>query len=352
MLVFALLILLILLLWSRVNSMSEGGAKELTEKKYLKITCGVLVFLAAIRGSTVGPDTIGYISDYIFVRTSTFEQVLERYDVGSGYYWLSKLFSLSGLSVQWWFGMVEVLFMYAIYQFAIRFAKDKMLFLLCIVTMGLYTFSLAGLKQTTGMAFAILAYSYFTDKRYVLMVIFAGLAFWCHHATGIMAAAFVLYTIRNINKYNLLVLPVICVSIFFGSTIWSSLILVLEDEHYMMYLDADNIYSSATIIFYISVYVLSLVPYKNYMKTDKQDARVLYSLSLIVIVFQSLVTSFSSAFRIAYCFLPYMGLLISNNVQYLSNRKKQMLTLIFICFISIWVLYTNRELTYTFFWNN
>lgn len=353
MIVYAIVILIIVFLRYQLDNNRVSNPDYALETKYLKIVCGILVVLAGIRGSGVGTDTAGYIADYLKDKSLSLSQVIQKHgSIGGGYFFFTKLFSMTGLSVHWWFGVVELLYVYAIYQFVQKFSQDKLISMLCFFTMGLYSFSLAGLKQTMSMGFAILAFVALRDKRYPMAVILGVVSFWCHTAAAIFAFGIVGYLLRNMKLYYFYLVVFFAAVLLWGDSLWVNSIELLNDEHYTeLYADADNLYSSWTFVFYLLLLALMAFPWRRYSIENSDECKVLYGMTLIATAFQSLATSFSTAFRVAYYFLPFMIVLVPNCCNYMSNNKR--LWKIGLCLICIfWCLYTGRENEFTFFWND
>lgn len=353
MIVYAVVILIILFLRFMLANNRVGNPDYSLETKYLKIVCGILVVLAGIRGSGVGADTISYIADYINDSSISLAEVIQKHgSIGGGYFFFTKLFSMTGLSVQWWFAVVELFYVFAIYRFVQKFSQDKLISILCLFTMGLYSFSLAGLKQTMSMGFAILAFVALRDKRYPLAVILGIVSFWCHTAAAIFAFGLVSYFLRNQKLYYLYLIVFFVAVILWGDLLWVNSINLLNDEHYSeLYADADNIYSSWTFVFYLLLLAFMAFPWRRYSIENSDESKILYGMTLIATAFQSLATSFSTAFRVAYYFLPFMIVLVPNCCNYMRNYKR--IWKIGLCLICIfWSLYTGRENEFTFFWND
>lgn len=353
MIVYTIVILVILFLRFSLDNNLVGNSGYNVESKYLKIICGILVILAGIRGSDVGADTISYIYEYAMDSAFSLKQVIqENGTIGAGYYFFAKLFSMTGLSVHWWFAVVELFYVYVIFQFIQKFSQDKLISILCFFTMGLYSFSLAGLKQTMSMGFAILTFVMLKDKRYVLTVGFALLSYWCHTAASAFAIGIVCYLLRSRKWYYFLLILFFTAVIRWGDSLWVDSIQLLGDEHYSkLYTNADDKYSSWTYIFYLLLMVIMLFPWSRFSKNNPDECKVFYGMALIATAFQSLATSFSVAFRVAYYFLPFMIVLVPNCCEYMGNNKK--LWKIGLCIICIfWCLYTGRGSQFSFFWND
>lgn len=351
MIVYICIIALIVLFWNNAYHTGSIEQKQRAEKRAMLIVGAILVVLAALRGG-IG-DTGGYVRDYEYLSNSSFSQILKDHEgIGAGYFWLMKLFSLSGLSVRWWFAVVEFFYLFCVYSFVNKFAKDKLFCLLCFFCMGLYMFSLAGLKQTMAMGFSLLAFNEFYDKRYVRFAIFFLLAYWCHTATLAFGFGFVIYYFRNIRYFYPLAILMTAIVILFGSEIWTALITGLEDEHYIMYAEADNTYSAWTFVFYLLLLGIIFFNRKAYTRDNKAESNYLFGIFFLAVAFQSLSTSFSTAFRIAYYYLPFTLILMSNICEPVKGETdNRRLKMILAGVIIFWQLYTSRDFTFPFFWN-
>ena len=354
MIVYFIVIVIILLLRYNLDPHRIGNPDYATENRYLKVVCGIMVFLAGVRASTVGADTISYMADYTADSSLSLAQVVQKHgSLGAGYFFFMKLFSLTGMSVHWWFAVVELFYVFAVYSFIQEYSNDKLVSILCFFTIGLYSFSLAGLKQTTSMGFAILAFLALNNKKYIPAVISAILSYWCHSAAAIFAFGLVCYYLRNWKYYYLILSFFFIAVLLWGDSLWSASIDLLNDDHYTeLYAEADNIYSSTTYIFYLLLLLIMIFPWRNYSKVNTEESRILYGMTLIATAFQSLATSFSTAFRVAYYFLPFMIVLIPNCCNYLKSNENKRLWKIGLCLICIfWCLYTGRANRFAFFWN-
>lgn len=355
MIVYAFVILLIVLFRYRLDNNFIGRPDYYKETKSMRIICAIFVILAAIRGREVGADTISYIATYNSDIEMSLGQVIQKHgSIGGGYFFIMKIFSMTGLSVHWWFAVVELLYISSIFQFIQRYSKDKLMSLLCFFTMGLYSFSLAGLKQTLSMAFVLFAFLALIDKRYMAATLLGVLSFWCHSAASIFAFGLVFYFIRNSRMYYFYLILFSVIILLSGDSVWVNSINLLEDEHYSeLYTETDSLYNANTFIFYILCLFIIAFSWRRYASDNPDECRILSGMTLVAISFQSLATSFSTAFRVAYFFLPFMIVLIPNSCNYFGNDNSKKVLKIGICILCIfWCLYTGRNNQFTFFWND
>lgn len=348
MLIYIIFFLLTILMMINLDNSRIENNKEQQEKRYLKIGFGALILISALRGSSVGADTISYMNDYSFILKSSFRQVIERYEIGSGYYILAKIFSFTRLNVHWWFGVVTLVYCYSIFKLFVRLSDNPLYSLLCFVGTGLFSFSLPAGKQCLGMAFITLAFLALIDKKNLLCILLTIIAYWCHHVSIIFVFAAILWKIKDKFYYYPVCVGFMLLAFFSGQWFWETMISSLDNDHYTdLYLTADNVYSSTTFIFYLVLVLIAFTRFRPYTDSNKAISRLCYGGSLLAVSFQSLATSFSTAFRIANFFVPFLCILLPNCFH---KKNASILFYFVLALVLFYFIYTERNSSYIFFW--
>lgn len=355
MLIYLLLVLLILIFQNQVHGIQSQVLREKAEDRYLRIVCWILVLLAALRGNSVGTDTISYIVDYEAMAFYSWAEVLERYADYPGFFILAKICSVLHLPVQVFFGIVEGFYVYSIYKFTSRFSEDKLYTILCFEMIGLYSFSLAGLKQTLSMAFVLFYYMALTDKKYIQTIVLAVVAYLCHHASLIFLFGVTLYFIRNWKVYYWALIGIAIFSLFGTNFLWTNMLATLNNEHYTELYMADEGYSNTTMICYgVLLFILFLFS-RNYMKQKTEESRIVFGMSTLTFVLQAFSLVSSTAFRLSYFFLPFMIIGFPNCFNCISDKGTGKIVKIAVAFMIVFLfVYSNRNggsvVPYKFFW--
>ena len=355
MLIYLLVILLILIFQVHLLSLPEGEFRDEIEVWYLRIVCIVLVLLAALRGSSVGTDTIAYIESYDSMPLLPFANVLEENVDYPGYYILAKTCSLLHLPVQILFGIVAGIYVYAIYKFINEFSEEKLYSILCFTTIGLYSFSLAGLKQTLSMAFVLLYFIALDDKKYIKTVLLALAAYFCHKASLIFVFGVVLYYMRNLKFFYVYLLVIVIVTLLGTRFLWENMLGLLEDEHYSeLYLE-DEGYSATTMVFYGVCLSFLFLFSRNYMEQQSEESRVILGMSTLAFAFQAFAMVSSAAFRLSFYFLPFMIVGFPNDFNCIDNDGVKRIIKFGVAFMVVFFfVYSNRNggsvVPYRFFW--
>lgn len=355
MLIYLLVVLLILIFQDQVHEIKSQLRREKVENRYLLIVCCILVLLAALRGSTVGTDSLGYIQDYDVTSSYSLKEILIRKADFPGYYILSKICSQLHLSIHMFFGIVEGIYVYSIYKFTSRFSEDKLYTILCFEMIGLYSFSLAGLKQTLSMAFVLLYYLALIDKKYILTVMNAFVAYQCHHVSSIFLFGVALYLIRNWKIYYLSLAGIVLFALFGTSFIWSNMLTTLDSEHYTRAYMADEGYSNTTMIFYGVLLLILFLFSENYRKRRKGESKVVLGMSTLAFVFQAFSFISSAAFRLSFFFLPFMIIGFPNAFNKIRDKDTGKVVKFMVAFMIVFFfVYSNRNggsvVPYIFFW--
>lgn len=344
---YYLLILIILLLYISLYH-QPLGVSERKEKIYTFIICVVLVLMAALRSDEVGADTLGYRYNYeTLYQFSTFQSLIDRYTIFyMGYFGLSKLFHMAGMPVQVWFGFVEAFYLYALMRLVNRFSKDKIFSLLVFTTIGLFSFSMAGLKQTFAMSLMMFAFICFLDKKYGLSVLLVFSTYYTHQSALILLGAFPLYYVRK-TKWFIPLIIVLCLLIYFNSYLLiEKMVEALDNEKWESYLITNSGYTYVTFIFYIVITFIAFWNFKKYNIADPEFAKLFLGLSTLGCGLQLLAGVSPSLFRLSFLYTPFMMILLPN-VFYYANNSKQPKLILMGCII-FYFLYTNRHWPYSF----
>ena len=355
--VFIIFVFIALLLWFHSLQAREMDNDGRLTKICLYILTIMLIVIAGARGSTVGADTPGYVDTYESMKNKTFEQFTYKGESGegitNGYFVCSYLFySWTHLSWHWWFAVVSAVYMFTISSFCIRYSRDPIFALLAFLGVGLYSFSLAGQKQTLGMSFALMSWMAFDQRKWLPAILLLYVAYWFHTATVIFLGAYILYFFVEKKYYYTLVVAIMGAVFLFGPALWKEGLDTLNNQHYStLYGDTDNIYSNVMLIFFSVLVGCSLYYFKNYRSEQFISSRLMYGYSFVAIALFFLCMTFSTAFRLAYYFAPFTLILLSN-CSYDKSKNKINITfeLGIMAMILFFFFYTSRDSHYIFFW--
>lgn len=344
---YYILILIILLCYKNWHSKSKADLQEKSGSHYSWFICVFLVVLAAFRSDSVGADTLGYRLDYeSLCYYKSLEALVDRYTIYYiGYFGLSKLFQMAGMPVQVWFGFIEAFYLYSLLKLVNKFSRDKIFSLLIFTTIGLYAFSMAGLKQTFASSLMMLAFVFFIDKKYIYTALLVFATYYTHQSALIMLGAFPIYLLRN-NKWLIPITITLCISIYlFSFRFMEAMVDMLGNEKWESYLITDSQYTYVTFIFYVTIVAVSFINIKRYSDYQQGEARLFFGLSALGCALQLLAGVSPSLFRLALLYTPFMTILLPNVAYYSKNKYVRYFLMGCVIF---YFLYTTRNSPYSF----
>ena len=360
MFVYFVIILLIVILRDRVLQFPKGNSKNLIERRYLKYICIILIILAALRAQSVGTDTVYYWSDYDNISNLSFRNIIYGdYREFPGFYVLAKICSILKFPIQLLFGLVELLYVYSIAKFIDRYSEDKLYSVLCFSMIGLFSFSLAGLKQTLSMSFVLLYFLSLADKKYLKTVLFALGAYFCHHSSLIFLLGCVLYILRKTKMFYWYLIVIVFVVFLGTSFLWEKSLIFLGSESYSeKYLSYENdSYSATTMVFYGLLLLTLFIFSRSYRIRKKEESRIMLGMATLAFALQAFSFQSSAAFRLSYFFLPFMIVGFPNDFNCVDNTETKRILKFSVAFMVIFFfVYGNRNggsvVPYRFFWQD
>lgn len=352
MVIYALFISILLLFYLILANYKKGSkSRDRLESWFCNFAFAGIVFLAAFRGRSVGADTGGYMLQYSELHYYTFAGVMDKYHGYEFFYLVAKFFSLMKMPIWVWFGFIEFFYVTAIRRLIYRFSCDKLYSIMIFVSIGLFGFSLAGLKQVLAMALILHAFLFFVEKKYLWSVLFIVLTYYTHPVSLIFVFGFVLYLLRNKKYYYLILLFIVIVVVFGAMSTMSFLVDLLNQDHFGVYLNEEGTYTASTLIFYLLLLAISIPFCKQYFK-EQVLAKVFLGFLIVACSLQSLASISNNLFRLAYLYTPFYLVFLpnafdKNNTQF--SRSAKIIGLFGAIFF--W-LYAARGFHFTFIWQD
>ena len=346
---YILLVIIIIFFHQKLSSQPLQLRKK-KENTYVLIICAILVLLAAFRSDEVGADTEGYRLQYLNMGVYTsFQDLVDRFTYYYlGYYIPCKFFFQLGLPVQVWFGFIEAIYLFSMVSMINKFSEDKIFSLMVYVTIGLFPFSMAGLKQTLAMSLMMLSFVSFTEKKYLFSGILVFLVYYTHQSALIFLGAFPMYYYRN-TKWLIPLSLVASLVVFLNGYYFMELMVdILDNEKWEDYLVHESNYTYVTFIFYTVITTIAAFNFKRYISAEPNYSKLMLALSIMGCGLQLLAGISPSLFRLAYLYTPFMMILLPNTAVY--SKNKGVLTLIIMGCIIFYFLYGYRDFSYSFEW--
>lgn len=329
---------------------------EKKEKIVAIIGIVILFLLAALRAESVGTDVKSYIAFYERNALLSWSGLREYIASDSGnfkdpvYYYTGWIFSRLFKNPQWWLAFVALVYSIAVGKLICTESKHVAISLVMLVSLGFYSFSMTGLRQTLAMSTLIFAYPFLKERRFIPFAILVFVASRYH----LSAIAFLaIYPIANkkLGVYHVII-AVVALIVFYAFRGWLLGFLnnVLGSERFEGYTSGNaskltmSGFAIQTVCFAFALY------YYKRMTAENEHYLVLYNISFIGWVFQLFSSFIAEFFRISMMFSIFNIVLIANAASMEKDRRSR--SILQMVVIIIFALYMLRDdgLRYQFFW--
>lgn len=323
-------------------------------KVYVWICAVMLILLSALRGSTVGTDTAGYVRDYKAIHSYSFKDIFDLHSTNYGYYLLSKIFASIGAPVQLWLGFVATLYIGAISNLIYKYSIAPLTSYIIFLSVGGFAFSLAGLKQTIAMSFLLFAYPKLVKRKFIPFLLLVLVASLFHSTALVFLISYPLSKINVTTKQFCVYLGLIAFSFTNAGVVLNTVFDLLDDKHYSAYQTADSTYSLTGFLIQLFMLIFCLL-YADKFKSLNVHYRSLYTMLYLGVLSQVYASSIASLFRISLYFSGFCIILFPYCICLEENegRKRYIHIIslfIFLAYFFFKLLKDNSISPYLFFW--
>ena len=320
----------------------------------------VLLVMSGLRNVSVGSDTIRYYETFEMLSGTDFETANEYISERREplFYILSWSFAKVIPNVQAWFALVSLIYLVGCALICYWESPDYAFSMLYLYCMGLFFFSMTGLRQTLAMGFIMMSYVFVVKRKFIPFLLLVLLA-RCFHRTSVIFI--IIYPIANLKAgwWRLLVgLVVFMVILIFRDSIGAWMIANLPDTMMDSTISsyANNSAGATASGFLIQALMFVFcLRYRKQVVYEVPHREALYNLASVGLIFQAAAVSIAEFFRISMYFNWSFMVLIPICMEYEAADKsyeflRMLLVLAFCAYFFYSTLYSCGIVPYTFFW--
>ncbi len=347
MFVYILLIIYVLFMYGLTRLVS--GAYE-NKKRFFIISSAIpFVLLIALRGKSVGADTVRYWADYERGGNTELIDVFLDYGDNKAYFWLSELFSKNDIPIQIWFGLIGLLYVGVSFYIIYKYSKDPLSSVIMFMVIGGFGFAMAGLKQTFAMVFTLLSFIQMEKRHPLRFLIFVAIGSLFHLTALVMLLAYPFSYIKS-TKAQVPIYSLFTFLAFFNAIpILEQVLSLLNNEHYSSYLMSEKEYTLTDFFIQLLILLVALF-YKNKVEKN-EDMSSFYTMVFLGVMFQAYASEIAHLFRLSLYFKPLGMILLPNAIKYEENPRIKILLRIGVIFAFVaYLLYQQSDGAYKFYW--
>lgn len=355
MVIYILYIIFLIVARYSLVGISNEFARHRKETNLLYIAAGILLFLTAFRGASVGTDTRNYLAMYYYtIPMFDFASPWSGFESAPANFYLWKTLSMWGMPHQVLELIIEFVYVSAILRFINRFSKDRIISFLLFFVFELYSFSVPALKQTVAMGLVLHAFLDFLDHKYIRTIVLFVLAFFFHKSSLVFVGVLLICYTKRMKSIGILLVLAGFVVVVFGATFLRFFTNLLGDEHYIDYLTESGAINWVLFIYFFSLLIIAYLAFSDYKKGNYDECLIMYEMALVACVFQGMSYAVGESFRLAIYYLPAYLIIIPNIAAY--SKKWSQLKPIMIILILLFYFYTSRDgeniIPYKFIWQD
>lgn len=325
-----------------------------SSRQFLLFVSFLLFLIIGLRSTSVGPDTPGYVEDFLHLSSLSTSQVLNLVHESSEplYWivsWLPSLISNSYVLYLLVWALFPAAAIYKLFAKELDNAKDYLFAFIVFFIIGLYAFFVAGIRQTAALSLILIAYPYFSgmhwknvksfyrDRNYIVFLIYMISAYLIHNSSVLFLIAFAGKMIKPKWWYIFLLVGALYLGLNVKIDQLTMITGFLFEDRFSQY--GTTYVSELSMSGFYMQCILFMICYlkrKKLIELNKENAFLL-NMMLLGIVFQSMTGSIAEMYRVSF-FFSMFGMVLLPRAMALY-RKTAYGTMINISFVILTMVY-------------
>jgi hypothetical protein len=319
-----------LILWVGIVSIFSLNIKDIQRRNKIVIImcCFGIFIIQALRAEFVGVDLIGYLRGYHIVKDINVFAGERLFNYEVGYILYSQVLSKLNIPNQLYLSIVALTIIVPLAYTWIKNSKMPALSIFMYITLGFFTFSFSGLRQSIAMAIIFFSFKYIQDRSLVKFLILIVLAMSFHTSAVIFVIAYPLYYFRIKPTHFIIIVPFLVIVFLFRN----KLFLLIYSLYKGVPGIAENTNAYTLLVVMIVVLMLAYIfgdknsnnlnfnAYKNYM--------------LMAIIVQIFASESMIITRAGYYYFMFITLLIPDVINVQRDIKIRIVT-VFVLILSL-----------------
>ncbi len=340
MIVYGLLLILLAATALMQTNKIEDNAGYRTGKRnniVLFLSCFSIYVLMVLKAPISG-DYSRYAINFLDSVNKTIQFYWDR-NFDPGFYILTKIIGEIHFSTVFYFAVTSAIICLSLFFFIKRYASNKSYALYFYYTIGLFAFSLAGLRQALAMSICLFAYEAARRRKIIPFLILVGAAYLQHKSALFFLPVFFVGWVPWKAKYHLIILSTFGIVGLFFHEIYT---MVTEWMDYNYAIESTG-NGGIFLIILLIIGFLGVVYRKKLMETN-QDSLFFLNMHFVVILLWIFRMFTRTAERPTFYYL-YASVILLDRILSLKlegeaeERTKRFLILSSIIFFGLFFLY-------------
>ena len=306
---------------------------------YLLILCFFFFLIIGLRDRTVGVDTLSYIDDYKSSSLLDYNGLIKELETSveplyTLITWLASRISSSYIGYLMIWALFPAIAIFLLLRRESNKSVDVVFAFISVFLLGLYSFFVAGIRQTAAISVVILSLKYlkyvhirdifhfYKDSNFIKFLICIAIAYALHNSAIIF---FLIYFLKDIKvRWFYLFIPIGLY--FISNTIQIEQITIfanfLFQDRFVQY-GSDYYESSVNVSAFIMQSIIFLICFLKKKDLIEQDVSntMLFNMAVLGLVFQSMSGMIAEMFRISFYFSIAYIILLPRALRIYANQR-------------------------------
>lgn len=269
-----------------------------------------------------GPDYGAYALHFLNAQEKTILE-MASYKGEIGFHSLTKVLTFLTEDAQWFFVAVAVIVLVSVAIFLQKNSFNKHLALYFYFTLGLFAFSMAGIRQTLAMSICLFAYEEIKKQRLLRFLLIIGIAFLFHQSAVFFIPAYFIGRVKwsIITAFGFFTVFILSLSSF-------EMIISIANIALGYNYELEN--SDTGLIFFFLILLITLfsIQYRKQLISMNQHNQIFINLQIFVLYLWSLRLISRTAERPAFYYLFATIIILEQTISSIKDKKLRLIVYI------------------------
>lgn len=305
-------------------------SKPASRFRYAVVAGLFLFLLMGLRKYTVGNDIYRYIQG-LQSAIPEFSERIFIYDEW-GYQAFLVILKKIGIASQGYIIITSAIIVASFTIFYLKYSRNIFMSFFLHLTIGLFTMSMSGIRQTLAICLILLAFHFAVKKKLLGFLVVIIVAQTFHNSAIVFLPVYLVKNIDITRKKGILLLVITSSFLFIRTTLTPLLEIFVPDRYitrYELLSDAFKV-NPLLIIIAFAIPAACLVFWKKIEFINPNEKRIfsiLFILACMNLFFNILSLNSNMLGRLSFYFLPFITVLIPNVISIIKDKKMRLIAL-------------------------
>lgn len=309
----------------------DMGNKE--KKLFTVLALIPVTIISGFRNGEIGNDTAGYKLMFQNIANDDYNDRIEI-----GFIYFNKLLQFFTSDSQWLFIIVASFLSISIGVFVYKNAKDPFLAILFFVTLGLFQFSMSGVRQTIAVAMTILSMELIKKRKILWFLGLILLASQFHKSAMFFIPAYFIAN-RNVTLKNVIIYFFAFTAIYFSAEFFLLRAADILELNYGVE-ETNNGGIFFMIVFFITLLGFwnrkSIIADKNNNQRRIKSSNIIFiNLNFISLLLWTIRLISRTAERVTFYYMPSTYLLLEEYVSSIKTKQNRLFAYIIVTVLAV-----------------